>query len=267
MASPDARAMRELSRRWLFAILAGLAACRGSTSTPPRIEGRTEVVILATIHGAHLRSEGYSLAVLEGIVSRVDPDVVLVEIPPARFDKALQEVDELGEQASAETIDDPWLRAFPELYKVVLPQRDELGYEVVPVSGWTPEVSKDRKAYRAEHPQGPREPDSSATRSAFKAAAAKHRANENPRWLNGPEYLELSGRAERAKSNAADHELGQAGVEAINAAHFRLVARAIEEHRGRRILLVYGALHRWYMQPRIEAMQGVTLLDVRRFFP
>lgn len=247
-------------------VLAGCAGQGTPPRTPPkRIVGRTEVVILGTMHGAHLTSQRFSLQVVHDIVERVAPDVVLVEIPPDRFEASLEELDALGEAAAKDSITDSWLRSFPELWAVVLPQRQRLGYEVVPVSGWKPRVSQDRKAYWDANPNGPASSSYREAQQRFVEARKRNRASENPCWVNGPEYLELAGAARRALAEAADSELGEAAVMRINEAHWRGIGAAIETHRRQRILLVYGARHRWYTQPRIQALEDVTLLDVRDF--
>ena len=254
-----------------LAVLAGLGG--GCTSAPPpepvspRVPGRTEVIVLGTLHGAHRSSQGFSLEVIRDTVRRIRPDVVLTEIPPDRFEAALLELDALGSGVSPEKISDDWVRAFPEIWGVLVPLRRELNYELVPVSGWKPAVSADRRAYYAKHPEGPPSASYRSARAAFQSASASHDFRENPRWVNGPEYLELTTHQENALADAADSQLGMAAVRRINEAHWVNIEAAIAAHGGARILLVYGARHRWYTQPRIEALSGVTLLPVVGFLP
>lgn len=258
-----------LARRTLLCAALALAGCGGSgaaaQSPPARVPGRTEVAYLGTLHAPHLTSEQFSLGFIERVVRRVQPDVVLVEIPPDRFESAVSEVLELGERASKQTIRHDWVSSFPELYGAVIPLSRELGYELVPVSGWRPEVSRDRKAYFDAHPDGPDSERYREAKAAYDRAMKQHRASENPRWLNGPEYVELARRYRTAFADAADDQLGAAAVRAINAAHAEHVLRAVKQHRGARILLVFGARHRWYIEPRVLALSEVTYLDVRRF--
>ncbi len=268
--SPDPKRSLKLSLGLLVALTLSACATSSSSSSPKsfavaRVAGRTELILLGALHKAHLSSRAYSLALIERVLRQVDADVVLVEIPPDRFDGALAEVDRLGAAATADAIQDPWLSAFPELYRVVLPLRHALGYEVVPVSGWRPIVSQHRQRYWRKHPQGPDTVSYRDATARFQQARRDQRASENPCWVNGPEYRRLSAAAQQALAQSADAQLGEAAVLKINAAHWSFVKQAVQKHRGKRILLIYGALHRWYLEPRLRALPAVHWLDVRHW--
>ena len=266
-----------MSRLFLVpSLVAILLSCGGIQELEPdlgpgtSIRGEldhTEVIVLGTLHRSHLDSEGFGLAVIEAFVRQVDPDVVLVEIPPDRFDAIVSEVDELGPGASEDTLTDGWIQAFPELYGVVLPLRHELGYEVVPVSGWTPEVSADRNAYWESHPAGPVEREYILSFHRFQTSQLENDVWENPRWANGDEYVLLSGTVSRWLSYFAEEELGAAGEMRINSRHAALISDAIVAHPNRRILVVYGARHRYFIEPTIDVMPNVERLDPLDYLP
>lgn len=89
----------------------------------------TELILLPTIHGRHLKSKSYSLERLEEVMRAIKPEIVCSEITPPSL-----KVFDQGEK-------DRRLSLFPEYTKVVLPLRKELGYEVIPCSAWTKEVN------------------------------------------------------------------------------------------------------------------------------
>lgn len=278
-------ATRVLRGVWIAALLTGCASVqpgvvhqdakgaalqqqgRAASDWPPRAATATQVAIFGVLHRSHLKSYNFSLSYIEAVLRKIRPDVVLVEVPPDRFERGLAEVAAAPGLATPEDISDSWLRAFPEIYRVAYPQQSQLGYELVPVSGWQPRVSRDRKAYWDSNPRGPNSEQYRSAQAAFDEAKTRHRPTENPRWVNGNEYLAVSGAARRALSRAADEQLGAAAVGRINAAHFRLIDAAIRRHAGKRILLLFGARHRWYFQPRIAEMDGVELVPLGRFLP
>ena len=96
--------------------LAGLllVACGGPEYDLARVPERTEVLLLASVHGRHLDEDlDYPSEELAALLRAAEPDVIVAELPPAgeaRVRAAL---------AAGEA--DPWLEAFPELREVVFP--------------------------------------------------------------------------------------------------------------------------------------------------
>jgi len=250
---------------WTFLVLGG-PAC---SSTPVnhgstlRAQGRTEVVFLPTLHRGHARESGYSFDCMRELVRAIAPDVVLIEVPPA----VLARVEAASDARHPGTpADDPWLARRPEISEVLLPLRSRLHYQVVPVSGLTPEATRDDRAYFQAHPEGP---DVSYYRRALRAVRVMRQEDDpgdEPAYALSAAYRRLVGWPRQALSTAAEDELGAAGPRRLLHAHFEHMRQAIAEHAGARILIAFDAADAWYLVPRLRRLPDVRYLDALAFY-
>jgi len=235
------------------------ASTHGSTA---RVPDRTEVVFLPTLHGAHRGASGYSFGYLREILREIAPDVVLLEVPPGIMARVEAASD--AHEAGA-PMDDPWLTRRPEIFKVLLPMRRRLHYEVVPVSGLSADARRDFRAYFEAHPLGP---DVGYYRRALRAVRVMRRDDdprEEPAYALSPAYRRLSGWPRQALSTAAEEALGEAGPRRLAHAHFEKMREAIAAHPGERILVAFDAADAWYLVPRLRRLPDVTYIDARAF--
>ena len=110
--------MKQLSFLLLFTfVIAGCNVNTLDTETP--IEKGTsqtnQVIVLGMIHSGHLSSSRYSISFLTDLIVEIDPDIILTEIPPDRFNQANEEFKQQG------FISEPRVSVFPEYTKVVFP--------------------------------------------------------------------------------------------------------------------------------------------------
>ncbi len=266
-------AKRSLAWILVFSGVCAWFAFAGPDAKPTRNNGtekekqKTEVAVLGVIHGSHLRSKAYSVDHVVEIVRRFRPESVFVEIPPARFAEILAVVDRKGFRTRAADVKDTtWIRAFPELYRGILPLRHEMKFEVVPVSGWSPEVNADRRSFwsgagkSAEQMQ--RHAIYSRVSREFAAIRKREGGIENAAFYNSRHYADLRQLERTLWSASFDHGLGRGGEVAINRAHFGHIDKALKTRRGRRILIVYGAAHRYWFLKELEARSDVQLVDM-----
>lgn len=232
-------------------------------------EGRTELALLAAIHGNHLRSKAYGVDRVVALVRAFRPDVVLVEIPPDLFDGIVERVDRRGFATTREDVADvTWIRAFPELYAGVLPLRKEMGYAVVPVSGWRAEANRDRDRFwkgpgRAD-PYPDRKRIHDAVLAALREIQERENAWENPGFVNSLQYADLRHLERAAWAACFDEGLGAGGERAINEAHWANIAKALDAHRGKRVLLVYGAAHHYWFRRELAKRMDVDVVPLPR---
>jgi hypothetical protein len=97
-----------------------LTACAllcSATSCAQPIEAgvQTEAAVIGTIHSGHRSFQVYSLAVLEQMIRDLQPDAVLVKVPPDRLSAAAEQFAATGE------ITEPRVRVFPEYTDVLFP--------------------------------------------------------------------------------------------------------------------------------------------------
>ena len=57
----------------------------------PYEELKNEVIVIGTIHDGHLSENEYDTTVLKSIIQDINPDFILAEIPPDRFEAAMTE--------------------------------------------------------------------------------------------------------------------------------------------------------------------------------
>ena len=231
-------------------------------------EGRTRLALLGAVHGNHLDSEAWGVDDVVARVRAFRPEVVLVEIPPDLYGEILARVDRTGFATTRDDVADvTWIRAFPELYAGVLPLRKEMGFEVVPVSGWTPEASRDRdrfwKGPGREAPYPDRRRVYDAVRDALREIQERENVYENPDFVNSRHYADLRHLERAAWAAAFDEGLGAGGERAINEAHWNHVAKALDAHRGKRVLLLYGAAHHYWFRRELAKRPDVELVPAR----
>ncbi|MDX2473796.1 MAG: DUF4105 domain-containing protein [Candidatus Krumholzibacteria bacterium] len=230
---------------------------------------KTEVFVLGMIHGGHRTSETWGLDQVRETIRAIDPDVVCPEIPPANWPGALATWQE------KQVVEDSRVKVFPEYVDVLLPLTDELDFVVEPSAGWTPEMAVARRARMQLF-------ETSAEDSVAAVAydrdeqwvqgwLAEHPApapDDDPFYIHSPAY-DL-----RTKIELGPYEyhlndvIGPpGGWTHINGEHFALIADAIRRHPGQRVLVTFGAGHKYWFLEQLRNMPEVELVDVRPFLP
>ena len=95
----------------------------------------------------------------------------------------------------------------------------------------------------------------------------RERHREDPRFVNSQHYSDLRQLERTLWAACFDEGLGLGGERAINRAHWRNIAAGLERHRGKRILIVYGAAHRYWFLRELRKRRDVQLLDIRDYLP
>ncbi len=224
---------------------------------------RNEVIVLGMIHGGHRTSEVYGIEQIKDLVRRIEPDYILCEIPPGRLKPALREYRETGK------ITEPRVRVFPEYVDAIIPMMSELKFELVPCAGWTRKMADDRRAkleqYKTTRPadhQEMRQAMDEADRQIEQAGLA-----EDPRKIHTPQYDAIVKRGMEPYNRLFNDDLGPGGWDNINAAHYRLIAKALNEHRhdGRRFLITFGSWHKYWFLEKLRQRPEIRLRNVSEF--
>lgn len=217
---------------------------------------------MGTIHSGHLRSEGYSIEVFQDVVRKVNPDYVLVEIPPGRLSVALNEHHH-GK------VEESRVKRFPEYVQGLFPLHDELDFEMVPCAAWTREMADARRA-KLEDWRSTRPEESAQVRAAQERADEAQRAegiDDDPRGIHSPRYHELVRQGMEPYDRLFNDDLGPGGWTNINEAHFALIDEAIREHAapGKRFLITFGSWHAYWFIDQLKERDDVVLRDLREF--
>lgn len=247
-----------------------LAAACASPAPAPAPEaaapaaGRNEVIVLGMIHGRHRSSSAYGLDVVKDILRRIDPDVVLVEIPPDRFERAAAEFRATG------AITEPRVRVFPEYTHALFPLTREMDFEIVPCAAWTAAMANDRKT-KLERFKTERADDYGemiAARREMNRRLERAGLDANPRGIHTARYDAIVERGMEPYARLFNDALGPGGWDNINAAHWRLIERALDARRGRsqRIVITFGAWHKHRILRELARRDDVVVRPLTDFW-
>jgi hypothetical protein len=247
----------------LAAFLLGLTGCvPPSADSPP--EGANIVAVIGAIHGQHRSSERYSLDVLRDAIVKFDPDIVLVELPPERFAIASANFGKYGEVRESRADD------FPELTDVLFPLRQTLGFTMIPVAAWTPEIAADRRAVEKRLATDPaRAKDWSAYQAAIQLyGKAVSGRSDDPHFIHSKAFDAAVEARQESYERLFGDDLGAGGWRAINAAHLANINAALDAVTGqeKRVLILFGAWHKYKIVEELAARQDVFLIEAAPLF-
>ncbi len=225
--------------------------------------------MLGMIHGGHIDSELWGLEQVRETIRSIDPEVVCPEIPPAHWPGTL------ATWQQDQVVTDSRVKRFPEYVEVLLPLIGEMDFVIEPSAGWTEAMAVARRARMKLF----------ETSTEDSAAFAAYERDE--RWVQGwladypapmpdddPFSIHSPAYDLRTKIELGPYEyhlnevIGPpGGWRYINEEHFALIAAAIAAHPGQRILVTFGAGHKYWFVEQLRQMPGVVLRDVRPYLP
>ncbi|MCZ6915437.1 MAG: YncE family protein [Gemmatimonadetes bacterium] len=251
----DELSIIEIPRRWQA------PAVRAPASRDP-----TEVAVLGMIHGRHRTSAVWGLDQVRETIERFAPDGVCAEIPPDRLDEAWRDFREDG------VIEEPRVRVFPEYTDLLFAMAEEQGFAIIPCAGWTTEMNELRRTRLRQFSTEARFAEQNAE---YERRIAAVRA-EDP-WdrgqLDDPHIIHSDLYDARVKAQYAIYDevlndwIGPGGWTNINDAHMYWIDRAIAERPGRRLLMTFGAAHRYWILEHLRDREDVTVVDIAPFLP
>jgi len=228
--------------------------------------GVTEVAIMRMIHSQHRSSVRWGLKQVRETIVRFKPDVVCAEIAPDRWRRIVSDLTQRS------VIEDPRVLRFPEYTDVILQLSRRMGFEVVPCAGWTQEMSdlRETRIHAFETEERYRTAREAYARR-LAAVEAKYAADtaraDDPFYIHSDAY----DRWQRAELDLYDEYqndlIGPGGWTNINDAHFRYIDRTIRANRGRRVLITFGAGHKYMFLDRLRGRKDVKLIDLRPYLP
>ena len=247
----------------LVALTLALVPACASTWAGDAPATRTEVCVLGMIHGDHRTSATWGLADVEATLRALAPDAVLCEIPPDRQPVAAAEFAANG------VIEEPRVSRFPEYTDVLFPLQAELGYAIVPCAAWTRPMADERSA-KLERWRTVRPADTAAVDAGFALIEERHAelgGADDPRVIHTALYDEAVRAGTRPYDERFGADLGPGGWTQINAAHWALIEAAIDARPGERLVITFGAWHKYWFLDRLRERGDVVLLDAREYLP
>jgi hypothetical protein len=227
-----------------------------------KTDNRNEVIVLGTIHGSHLTQQEYSTSILRELIRKIDPDIILAEIPPDRFEQAMQTYAETG------VVNEYRVAQFPEYADVIIPLTKEMDFTIIPVDAWTQEMSDARtEKMRAIRDDPFRYDDWQIYGYAkYVADSIKEASGRkfDPYWINSPSYDEASEVALRIFNDRFNDELGSAGWNNLNRAHYAYIEKALDKYsqQDKRILITFAAGNKGWFLRELKKREDIKLIDL-----
>lgn len=223
-----------------------------------------EVVVMGMIHDGHETSERYSLEVVREAIRKINPDIIITEIPPNRLDEAFRGFRENG------VVSERRVSVFPEYVSVVFPLTEDLDFEVRGGAAWNTYMNRFRSRALNEIENDPERADNwqanrDAKRQMSNAIGDRY---DDPLFIHSDEYDALQKAGWAPYGKFFQNDLGPGSWENINAGHYRLIDKVLQDEmfKGKRILITFGASHKYWFMEQLKERDDITLLDTREFF-
>lgn len=222
---------------------------------------------MGMIHSGHRTQPDYSIEVLTELIRKIDPDVILTEIPPDRFPAAMKEFQE------TDTIKEPRVIRFPEYVDVIFPLSKEMKFDIVPTAGWTKEMAGARSKKLREIGQ-----DSSRVAEWTEYVTANQLSDSlmeasgrryDPYWINSDEYDEIDEISLGTYNRLFNDELGPGGWDNINESHFSYISKALDSlsNQRKRVLITYGAGHKGWFLRALKKRGDIRVVKLEELVP
>lgn len=241
------------------------AATPNTRLDPPAgyVTQKNKVIMLGLIHSGHNNSERFGLPVVESLIRKIDPDYVLTEIPPDRLAEAMKGFIETGEVTETRT------RVFPEYKDVLFPLSREMDFKIIPTAAWSRGMADFRReALGRIREDANRKAEWEAYQKSGQAARdAIGDRGDDPRFIHSDEYDELTRQRFSVYATAFADDVGRGDWERINAAHYKLIEAALENHAGEgaTILITFGAGHKYWFLEQLRKRDDIELINPVEF--
>lgn len=217
-------------------------------------EGKTEVLVLGTLHNAHKSNKNYSYQDILNILGTYDADAICVEIPESFF------------------------RERPYLLEMTM--ASIYGFEnnknVYPIDWWNVEKNarKEREEYvktdeykKKEIEEERRKQDDSIIQSFEKEYGSLERLfNENNKdyyFYNGKEFNDYIRQSYGISIDVYGYSCINLYASERNEKMMDLIKNAILENKGKRIIILTGAEHKYYFDDSLSKMKDVKLIQLK----
>ena len=276
--------MRIFKATWISLSFMSLAACSAAEQSPVKqaasetqpsasvssistrldppegyVANKNKVIMMGMIHRGHVDSERYGLPVVESLIRKIDPDYVLTEIPPDRLADAVKGFVETGEVTESR------VRVFPEYKDVLFPLTKDMDFKIIPTAAWSRGMADYRREAlsRIQDDANRKEDwDAYASTNAAGREAIGERGDD-PRFIHSDEYDALTKKRYSVYATAFADDVGRGDWERINAAHYKLIEAALENHAGEgaTMLITYGAGHKYWFLEQLRKRDDIILIN------
>lgn len=256
---------RKITHLALLSFAFTLLCCKKAAKKEQATQPKNEVLVLGTIHGGHLTDPVYTTDYLDRLIREIDPDFILAEIPPDRFEEAMNGF------ISDDSISEPRVMRFPEYTDVVFPLTKQMDFEIIPTAGWTKPMADERTAkLKAISTDSSRTDDWKAYQQGNRSSDSLYQSTgkvNDPYFIHTHSYDSIQDIALQPYNRLFNVELGLGGWENINIAHYWNIEKALEKYRyqGKRFLIIYGAGHKGWFLRQLRKRDDIELLPMKDF--
>ncbi len=227
------------------------------------LQAKNTVIVMGMIHGNHRKPGPYDLDHLKELIRKIKPDYVLTEIPPDRLAAATEQFQETG------SITESRVRVFPEYSDAIFPLTKEMSFEIVPCAAWTEAMNNSRRAtlkeLRGTHADQYAEMEAAQTLASENIAAIGER--NDPVTIHSQQYDDFVKVGMTPYDRHFNDLIGDGGWANINAGHYGLIEKALNEHRGegKRFLITFGSWHKYYIKEQLLKREDIELIPMSDF--
>jgi len=226
---------------------------------------KNEVLILGTIHSGHLKDSIYNIDFLEKLIIEINPDFILAEIPPNRFEDAMKGF------VKDDSISEPRVMRFPEYVDVVFPLTKKMNFEIIPTAGWTSIMAEERRTkLRAISSDSSRADDWNTYLNANALSDSIYKTTKkvnDPYFIHTHQYDSIQDIGLQVYNELFNEELALGGWDNINVAHYWNIQDALINHKysAKRFLIIYGAGHKGWFLRELKKRDDIIILEMKPF--
>ena len=228
------------------------------------VTNKNTVIVLGMIHSSHVESEAYSLEIVEDVIRKINPDYVLTEIPPASLAEAMRGFAVDGVVTESRT------RVFPEYKDVLFPLTKDMDFKIIPTAAWSRGMVDFRRAgLNRIRDDETRKADWDAYLADNKAASeAMGDRGDDPYFIHSDAYDEITKSRFTTYEQRFSEDVGRGDWGRINAAHYKLIESALENHAGEgaTVLITYGAGHKYWFLEQLRKRDDIILKNPIEYF-
>ncbi|MBX3266366.1 MAG: hypothetical protein KF831_06620 [Acidobacteria bacterium] len=212
-------------------------------------KGKSEVLVLGTLHQFHETTRGYSFADLSRIIETIKPDVLAVELTPDALENRTEQ------------------KTKQEYQRSVFSLMEKHGYSAVPMEPAEPEYSRLVGMLRESNTElREKAPQKSEAFSVYSNQLYEYLF---AKWtsaaaVNSPETDALF-EVKHEFQNALFGPKEEAAWNGWNSHFLKQIHAAAKKHPGKRILVLVGVEHTYWLRKELKASKEVRYVSLGRY--
>lgn len=236
-----------MRRHFLACALGVTLATAGTIQGIASAADRAEVIVLSTLHQLHAETEGYSFTDLSEVIEQLQPDILAVEL-------TAEDIESRRDQSTKQ-----------EYQRAVFPLLDKHDYDVVPLEPPQPLYDELVGLFRkSQNDLGEQNPAGAESFNLYADSLFEFLGErwDSPGAVNSRATDILFESKHRFQSVLFGSEEAQAW-QGWNQHFLQQILKTAEAHPGKRILVLVGAEHAYWLRAHL-ADSEVVLLDTQR---